>query len=273
MPAKAPNTAKKNTGSSLSLFISIASGVFAFATISLVISRIGVLPIPTLLFSGLSGLAVAGFVGRERSLLKRLEVVEQHSVEQIAQLESELNYLYESSVVSLVEYDAGNLIVGRVSSGFFQLMGFDARCNVQGKEVHTLLGVDATQVERLTERIKHQDLREGTTLSCRRDGGDVLELTVSGRFAQDSYMIELSLVCSPDNFKKYAELQQMMDDLERFRKGMLRREKRIIDLKTEVNSLLVSNGTDPRYAITAATGPGRIADMLTGMKVEKDPHE
>ncbi len=265
-------TTKKGSGNSLNLFISIASGVFAFATISLVISSFGVLPMPTLLFAGLSGIAVVGFVLRERNLLKRLENSERHKAERISQLQAELDYLYQGSIISLIEYDAGNFLVGRASSGFYQLMGFELNRELQGHDLPTLLGVDSTDIERLTARIKRGEIKDSVTLSCRRTGGDVLELNASGRLIKERYMIELCLVCSPDNFKKYAELQQMMEDLERFRKGMLRREKRIIDLKNEVNGLLAVKGQEPRYAVTAAAESGRIADMLTELKEAKNTH-
>ncbi len=272
MPPPKSNPAK-HTGNSLSLFISIASGVFAFATISLVISRFGVAPIPTLIFSGLSGLAVTGFVWRERSLLKSLEKAERDRNEHVTHLESELDYLYERSTISLIEYDASSLMVGRISSGFYQLMGFDPSRQLQGKQLDLLLGIDASKLERLTERIKRNNLKQATSLSCRRVGGDVLDLNTTGRFFKDRYVVELCLVCSPDNFKRYAELQQMMEDLDRFRKGMLRREKRIIDLKNEVNGLLAMKGQAPRYAVTAAAETGRIADMLTEIQQEKKTHE
>lgn len=272
MPLEHSKTAKKNSGNSLNLLISIVAGVFAFATISLVVSRIGMLPTPTLLFAGLSALAIGSFVWRERNLLERLENAERRSVERITHLESELNYLYESSVISLIEYDAGNLIVGRASSGFYQLMGFEPERELHGKELHSLLGIETIKIERLTERIKRNDLKAGITLSCQRVGGDVLELNVSGRFTQDNYMVELCLVCSPENFKKYTELQQMMDDLERFRKGMLRRERRIIDLKNEVNGLMAQNDQEPRYSVTSAAESGRIADMLTDLQGAKDSY-
>lgn len=50
-------------------------------------------------------------------------------------------------------------------------------------------------------------------------------------------------------------LQQQIDELRRWQQVMLNREKRVLELKAEVNALLQQQGLPPRYVHTAATLP------------------
>ena len=71
---------------------------------------------------------------------------------------------------------------------------------------------------------------------------------ISGQYFPDDHVIEAAFFVHPiNNAERMADLGTAQKDLQRFRKGMFRRETRILELKEEVNEICREAGLPNRY--------------------------
>lgn len=241
----------------------LITAVIAFAGIGIVVSRLGLEPLAAGVFALLSAFAIAGFVFRERMLLERVSALEAGLCEHQSKLFARIDHWYKHSGVALVKYDASTLIIIRMGNGCAELLGLDSESKMAGGQLEDLLQVEASRLEVITEQIRQGIPRGSAPMLCRVAGGNKIEVGFSGVYLPEEHAVEMVLICQPDSFTRLAELQETMDDLERFRKGMMRREKRILDLKSEVNELLVEAKQAPRYAIDSKTSDRKVHTMYT----------
>ena len=76
-----------------------------------------------------------------------------------------------------------------------------------------------------------------------------LRLIISGRILADGHSAELIIFNSPCELVDSDERQLMVAELDRYSQGVISRESRILDLKKEVNDLLVESGQVSRYKV------------------------
>ena len=127
--------------------VGVATGLFLLAALSLVLSQIGVEPIETVILASLGALIMGFFVYRERFLAHELALAERKHLLLLDLNAARINELYTHSVACLVTFDPGSLIIDRVSSGFFELLGISANKNLAGASLEEVLGVDSVAVD------------------------------------------------------------------------------------------------------------------------------
>lgn len=238
--------------------VGLVAGLFAFAALSLVFSRIGVERLETIIFASLSVLTVGVFVFRERALVFELTQAKRTHVEQLRLEADRINDLYSKSVACLVTFDAGNLMIDRVSSGFFDLLGISANKDLSGARLEEVLGVDSTHLTSVVYQIKADTMSVREELTCKHSDGRSVMLLISGRYMPHLHSIEATFFCLPRRASELADYDRVIDDLERFKKGIVRRECRVLELKGEVNQLLKQAGKSPRYQVDSTTDDSRF---------------
>ena len=248
------------------MLYALITALISFLGVGLVVSRLGLAPSAAGVFALFSAVVIAGFVLRERSLLLRLSKLEAQIMDAQSGRHLRTEHWYERSGVALLKYDASTLNVIRMSAGFRSLIGIDSGRAVIGARLEHLLQVEAARLEVVTEQIRGGTFYEDVPLVCKRVDGRVLECRVSGSYIPAEHAMEVVFVDTSAGSIRHLDLQETMDDLERFRKGMMRREKRILDLKAEVNQLLIESEQLPRYEIDANTADGKVRAMSTHRK-------
>ncbi len=246
--------------------VGLVAGVFSFAALSLVFSRIGVEPMETVIFATLSALTVAVFVCRERALVYKLAVAERNHVAQLSLEAERMTELYTNSVACLVTFDAGTLIIDRVSSGFFDLLGVSANQDLAGERLEEVLGVDSTHLASVVYQIKAGTMSVREELVCKQCDGNSVTLLISGRYMSHLHLVEAAFFRIPRKTSNLADYERVMDDLERFKQGIVRRENRVLELKGEVNQLLKQARQSQRYQVDSMTDDSRFVQTTLNAK-------
>ncbi len=245
----------------LSLVSGFFTGVFACVSVSLVAIRMGVDSIQTIVFSLLGGFCAGAFVYRERSLVSRVERAEWQRLHEVGAIDARLEHLYYKSLASLVEFDAGTRIIRRASLGFFDLLGLRADVSLSGQHLEDVLGIEASRLETLVEQMKRGEMSVREELTCKHSNGKSIRLLISGNYLSGQHMIEAVFCLAAWQERDFLDLEQTQGDLERFRKGMVRREERILELKREVNELLAEAGDPVRYQVDQKSSDTRFVQV------------
>ncbi|MDP4609700.1 MAG: hypothetical protein NWT02_00755 [Opitutales bacterium] len=89
---------------------------------------------------------------------------------------------------------------------------------------------------------------------------------MSAYYLEESDRVEAAFFVSNLKVDEFEEIEQISDDLERFRKGMVRREERILELKAEVNELMAAAKESPRYRVDANSDDTKYSVKLERQK-------
>lgn len=246
--------------------VGAVAGVFSFAALSLVFSRIGVEPMETVIFASLSALTVGIFIYRERVLVHELASAERKYVAQLSLEAERIDELYANSVACLVTFDAGTLTIDRVSSGFFDLLGISANQDLSGASLEEVLGVDSTHLASVVYQIKAGTISVREELVCKLSDGKTVRLLISGRYMPHLHVVEAAFFRLPRKTTTLADYERVIDDLERFKKGIVRRENRVLELKGEVNQLLQQSRKPDRYQVDSTTDDSRFVQQALTTK-------
>lgn len=239
----------------------VISGLFAGIALFFTLATLGLPGLEATVFAALSGFTLGAFVYRERSLTYLLDQSrEAHRVE-VAGLEKRIRYYYEQSLVCLAYFDAGTLLTESVSPGFLQLFRIPPDLKVRGKPIVDLIHVSASRIEAIVREAQRENPETNAFQLLAEDSqGSQLPVEVTLKYFKNTHMVEAALFASP--FKEGDNLEQMdiaRKDLDRFRRGMYRRETRILELKEEVNEVLKAAGGQPRYKFDQKTGGNHIS--------------
>ena len=246
--------------------------VLLFAALYLGFSCLGWAPRESIIFASLAASAVGMFVCRERALVYQLaQEARTHAVRLSVETER-MDELYANSVACLVTFDAGTLTVDRVSSGFFDLLGISATQELEGAPLEEVLGVDSTHLTSVVYQIKVGTISVREELVCKRSDGKSVVVLISGRYMPHLHLIEAAFFRLPRKAADLGEYERVMDDLERFKKGIVRREGRVLELKGEVNQLLREAGQPARYRVDSTTDDSRFVQQAIHVK-KVGPHE
>jgi hypothetical protein len=234
----------------LSAFIlALFLGVFSSIAIATGLIVIDAPSWGTYLFAALGGVMTASFVWIERSLVFQVKEKELMLGIEVTRLQEFQDYLYSHSMACLVRFDAGTLIVDRASPGFIKMLRMPMESELRGQSLEVLLGVNTLKLESVVELIKQgEPLGKEPKLEIMSDDGIPTNAIISGQYSLDDHIVEAAFFVHPvNNTERLADLGAAQKDLERFRKGMFRRETRILELKEEVNELRREAGLSARY--------------------------
>ena len=236
--------------------VGVATGLFLLAALSLVLSQIGVEPIETVILASLGALIMGFFVYRERFLAQELALAERKHLLLLDLNAARINELYTHSVACLVTFDPGSLIIDRVSSGFFELLGISANKNLAGASLEEVLGVDSSQLTSVVYQIKTGSVGVREELVCQQADGKPVQLLISGHYIPQLHLVEAVFFRLPR--KTLGDHERLIEDLERFKKGIVRREDRVLELKAQVNEILQQAGQPARYQVDSNTDVSRL---------------
>lgn len=201
------------------------------------------------LFAALGGVTTASFVWIERSLVFQIKEKELLLGFEVTRRQEFQDYLYSHSMACLVRFDAGTLIIDRTSPGFIKMLRMPMESELRGKSLDVLLGVNSLKLESVVELIKQSEASvKEPKLELMSAEGFSTNAVISGQYFPDDHVIEAAFFVHPiNNAERMADLGTAQKDLQRFRKGMFRRETRILELKEEVNEICREAGLPNRY--------------------------
>lgn len=245
--------AKEQTGSLY--IVSIVVGLISGLAILVALNAVGLPGMEAGVFAVLSGFTTGAFVYRERSLTRSndISLLEHRAV--VTRLEKHIQFYYEESLACLVYFDAVTLSIERVSPGLLQLLRVPVDIHVRGKSIVDLLRVSPSTIEAIVSDSKQGISREGSrTLQAEDAHGRQLMVEVTTKYYNESHMVEVAFFVAPlDECEEVEEVEIALKDLDRFRRGMYRRETRILELKEEMNQILKDAGKEPRYKFDQKT--------------------
>ena len=229
----------------LALFL----GVFSSLAIATGLIVIDAPAWATYLFAALGGVTAASFVWIERSLVFQIKEKEFMLGIEVTRLQEFQDRLYSHSMACLVRFDAGTLIIDRASPGFIKLLRMPMESELRGQSLEVLLGLNTLKLESVVELIKQGEASgKETKLELMSAEGFSTNAVISGQYFPDDHVVEAAFFVHPvNNAERMTELGAAQKDLERFRKGMFRRETRILELKEEVNEVRREAGLPARY--------------------------
>ena len=201
------------------------------------------------LFAALGGVTTASFVWIERSLVFQIKEKELLLGLEVTRQQEFQDYLYSHSMACLVRFDAGTLIIDRASPGFIKMLRMPMESELRGQSLDVLLGVNSLKLESMVELIKQSGASvKEPKLELMSAEGFSMNAVISGQYFPDDHVVEAAFFVHPINdAERMADLGAAQMDLQRFRKGMFRRETRILELKEEVNEICREAGLPTRY--------------------------
>jgi len=238
------------------ILVGVATGLFLLAALSLVLSQIGVEPIETVILASLGALTMGFFVYREQFLAYELALAERKHLLLLDLNAARINELYANSAACLITFDPGSLIIDRVSSGFFDLMSISANRNLAGASLEEVLGVDSVHLSNIVYQIKTGTAGVREELVCQQADGKPVQLLISWHYIPQHHLVEAIFSRLPQ--KTLGEHERLIEDLERFKKGIVRREDRVLELKAQVNEILQQAGQPARYQVDSNTDVSRL---------------
>lgn len=210
---------------------------------------------------------VSWFFLRRKRLLRQLLEQDVERDREVEAVSRRLEHLYSASPLAILTLQVSSRTVQRTSRGFASMLGMDSGTNLAGTPLASLLKVQPAQMDALEAHLGDSSSGEPITLSCLDSEGQSIDLRVSGWMLDESGLAEV--VFAPDTGLRFQDrdFEEGIEELEAFRKMMMRRENRILQLKSEVNRLLVDSRSAPRYSIDSETVDNRIHE-LTRRKTE-----
>ena len=201
------------------------------------------------LFAALGGVTTASFVWIERSLVFQIKEKELLLCHEVTRQQEFQDCLYSQSMACLVRFDAGTLIIDRASPGFIKMLRMPMESELRGQSLDVLLGVNSLKLESMVELIKQSGASvKEPKLELMSAEGFSTNAVISGQYFPDDHVVEAAFFVHPINdAERMADLGAAQMDLQRFRKGMFRRETRILELKEEVNEICREAGLPTRY--------------------------
>lgn len=205
------------------------------------------LVLAVLLLTAISAISVLwyrrGLVSAEREL-----VLERRS------LESERNFraLFEQAGVGVAQIDARSGRFLRVNRRYRDLLGYDEEEMLRATWKDITHPEDATAtLDNLLWLVEGESRELTLETRCIRKDGEAcwLSVTVSPLWKPGDEPLQYVAVVQDITERKRAEaaLMEQLEELRRWHEVTLGRETRILELKREVNQLLVEAGSPPRY--------------------------
>lgn len=243
---------RKQTGS---LIIALVAGVLAGVVIASVLVFLGVSRLESSVFAGLSGFTIACFVWIERSLTAQLKEEDRKLSIQVEHRRDRQAKIYTGSLACFVLFDAGTLMIDQVSPGFLKMLRLPTDTALRGQRLEEVLHVNPLKLESVVDSLKEGEASvKQPKIEIRSSDGFTVHALISGIYYPDEHMVEAAFLVPPiNNAERVSDLENAQKDLDRFRKGMFRRETRILELKEEVNQISKKAGLPLRYQTDIST--------------------
>jgi len=240
--------------------LALSSGLFSCLAIATVLIVLGVPALEAYVFAALGGFTISCFVWIERSLTSQIKDKERLlSVELTRRLESQ-NRIYSRSLACFVRFDAGTLIIDQASPGFIKMLRMPTDTVLRGQRLEEVLGVNPLKLESVVDSIKEGDssVKQPKVEIVSADGFATHAL-ISGQYFVEEHVVEAAFFVPPlKNAERVADLEAAQKDLDRFRKGMFRRETRILELKEEVNTICREASLPVRYQTDQSSDDSKL---------------
>jgi hypothetical protein len=244
--------------------------------VALVLSVFGSNFAMAIIFAILSGVWVAAFVYRERSLTANLNSRGEACQIELRELSERLDTLYIDSLACLVYFDAGTLSVDRMSPGLMKGLQIAPDAAIRGKSLAEILRVSQSKLEAVVSQSKekgHSD--QPFELTVQDASGFPIPTIITTNYLPQAHMVEASIFFARTSEREeLEEVERAKKDLDRFCRGLYRRESRILELKEEINNLLRESGKLARYRVdrssdhTNSAFPGMKSNEETGGRNE-----
>jgi hypothetical protein len=242
------------------LVLAIASGAFACLAIATVLTVLGVSALEAYVFAGLGGFTISCFVWIERSLIFQFKEKERQLALEVAYRRQWQHKLYSRSLACFVRFDAGTLIIDQSSPGFIKMLRMPTDTVLRGRRLEAVIGVNPLKLESVVDSIKQGDSSvKQPKVEIQAADGCTTQAFISGQYFSQEHMIEAAFFVPPlKNAERMADLEAAQKDLDSFRKGMFRRETRILELKEEVNALCQEANMPIRYETDRSSDDGKL---------------
>lgn len=142
----------------------------------------------------------------------------------------------------------------------------------RGKSIAELLKIAPSKMEAIVSQIQRErNPSQQHSLVVEDAVGNQLSVLMTADYHPDVHMVEAAFFISPTQDRKEMErMENARKDLDRFRRGMYRRETRILELKEEVNEVLRENGKPGRYRTDIHTEDTNFSDTRDDSSKESE---
>jgi hypothetical protein len=242
------------------LFLALASGAFACLALATVLTVLGVPALEAYVFAGLGGFTISCFVWIERSLIAQCREKERQLALEVTYRQEWQHKLYSRSLACFVRFDAGTLLIDRATPGFIKMLRLPTDTVLRGQRLEEVLGVNPLKLESVVDSIKQGDSSvKQPKVEIQAGDGYTTQALISGQYFLQEHMVEAAFFVPPlKNAERVADLEAAQKDLDAFRKGMFRRETRILELKEEVNTLCQGANLPVRYTTDRSSDDGKL---------------
>ena len=163
-----------------------------------------------------------------------------------------LDNILESMIDTMIVVDL-NGCIQTANRALSELTGYP-RDELIGMPFENLLDDDADNSileDGVDGLIKRETVHDNELYYITKDG-EKIPMSFSGSVMRDHTETVIGFTCVAQNITlrkaTESELKRRMNDIEKFNKFMLGREKRILEVKGEVNDLLKNSGQPPKYS-------------------------
>lgn len=242
------------------ILLALASGIFTCLAIATVVIVLGVPALEAYVFAGLGGFMISSFVWIERNLILQCKEKERQLALEVAYRQEWQHKLYSRSLACFVRFDAGTLFIDRASPGFIKMLRLPTDTVLRGLRLEEVLGVNPLKLESVVDSIKEGDSSvKQPKVEIQTADGYTTQALISGQYFPQEHMIEAAFfVPLLKNAERAADMENAQKDLDAFRKGMFRRETRILELKEEVNALCQKANRPVRYQTDRSSDDGKL---------------
>jgi hypothetical protein len=252
-------------------FLALSIGVISSLAILVIFVQLGVSHFGAYVFAGLGGITVFCFVWIERSLIAQIKEKDRiYTLEVKRRLEAQ-NRRYSRSLACFVRFDAGTLIIDQASPGFIKMLRLPMDTVLRGQRLEEVLGVNPLKLESVVDSIKMGDSSlKLPKVEILGDDGMVTQALISGQYWAEEHIVEAAFFVPPlKSSERIADLEAAQRDLDRFSRGMFRRETRILELKEEVNMICKEAKMPIRYQIDRFSDDSRL-ELSLSRKTDAD---
>ena len=229
------------------IFASILIGVFLI--IKIVLSGFSLSNFENTILSVFAAFGVTLFIIRDRYLGNQLKSLESKYLSIITSHKERIESIYSSHSICCAVIDIVTLELLRASPVFYDLCSIEKNSDTKGINFISLLKIESDTMHSYFEQLKNGADDSVTKVNAVGSNDITLCLIISGRILADGHSAELIIFNSPCELVDSDERQLMVAELDRYSQGVISRESRILDLKKEVNDLLVESGQVSRYKV------------------------
>lgn len=256
--------------------VSVFFGIIISVIIGLFLYTLGLSLLEASVFGVLGGFTMGAVLYREQNLIRLFEDTRKNLSYEVLQYKQRLQNMYDHSSCCLLEFDAETHAVHKASLGAVRLLAVPPDREVRGDSLLDVLRVESKCLVDLFSEAKAAPngvIRK--TVEIVNFNDRKLACEVSAIYYNDNGFIELALYLMPERHAEGdSNSKGRREDFDRFRRGLYRRESRILELKEEVNKILVKQNKKPRYKFDQRTNDSPAPlKLMRGIKNYPDERD